>query len=101
MSLRYQRTDGRFATVSFNHPPMIDGREHHVMLHASGLQRGSPRLNMYIDCMLAHTVNDLPAAFGSLPSGSNTVALRTLHPTGQVAETYTEISRIEPHNPMA
>ncbi|XP_076006862.1 thrombospondin-4a [Genypterus blacodes] len=83
VSLRYQRVDGRFATISINHAPLADGREHHVMLHASGLQRGSPRLNIYIDCRLAHTLNDLPAAFGSLPPGPNTVALRTLQSSGQ------------------
>lgn len=54
------------------------------MLHASGLQRGPPRLNVYVDCRLAHTLNDLPAAFGSLPPGPNKVALRTLQSSRQV-----------------
>lgn len=84
VTIRYQKTDGRYGTTSFNHPSLADGREHHVMLHASGLQRGPPRLNIYMDCRLAHTLNDLPAAFGSLPPGPNRVALRTLQPNGQV-----------------
>lgn len=86
VTLRYQKTDGRFGTTSFNHGSLADGREHHVMMHASGLQRGPPRLNIYVDCRLAHTVNDLPAAFGSLPPGPNKVALRTLQSSGQVNE---------------
>ncbi|GLD68040.1 thrombospondin-4-B-like protein [Lates japonicus] len=53
------------------------------MLHARGLQRGPPGLNIYIDCRLAHTLDDLPAAFGSLPPGPNKVALRTLQLSGQ------------------
>lgn len=83
MILRYQKTDGRFATTSFTLPSLADGREHHVMLHASGLQRGPPRLNIYVDCRLVHTLDDLPAAFGSIQSGPNKVALRTLQSSGQ------------------
>ncbi|XP_037632853.1 thrombospondin-4a isoform X2 [Sebastes umbrosus] len=83
VTVRYQKTDGRFVTTSFNHPSLSDGRDHHVMLHASGLQGGPPRLNIYVDCRLAHTLEDLPAAFGSLPPGSNKVALRTLQSSGQ------------------
>uniref|UniRef100_A0A671UZS9 Thrombospondin 4a n=1 Tax=Sparus aurata TaxID=8175 RepID=A0A671UZS9_SPAAU len=87
VTLRYQKTDSRFGTTSFNHASLADGRDHHVMLHASGLQRGPPRLNIYIDCRLVHTLDDLPAAFGSLPAGPNKVALRTLQSTGQVNQT--------------
>lgn len=89
VTVRYQKTDGRFGTTSFNHASLADGRDHHVMLHASGLQRGPPRLNIYIDCRLVHTLNDLPAAFGSLPPGPNKVALRTLQSSGQVNKTFT------------
>lgn len=84
MTVRYQKTDGRFGTTSFNHASLADGRDHHVMLHASGLQRGPPRLNIYVDCRLVHTLNDLPAAFGSLPPGPNKVTLKTLQSSGQV-----------------
>uniref|UniRef100_A0A3P8TW41 Thrombospondin 4a n=1 Tax=Amphiprion percula TaxID=161767 RepID=A0A3P8TW41_AMPPE len=83
VTVRYQKTDGRFGTTSFNHASLADGRDHHVMLHASGLQRGPPRLNIYVDCRLAHTLDDLPAAFGSVPPGPNRVALRTLQSSGQ------------------
>uniref|UniRef100_A0A3Q3E234 Thrombospondin 4a n=1 Tax=Hippocampus comes TaxID=109280 RepID=A0A3Q3E234_HIPCM len=78
LTLRYQKTDGRYAATSFNHGSLADGNDHHVLLHASGLQRGPPRLNIYVDCRLAHTLDDLPAAFGSIPRGPNSVALRTL-----------------------
>ncbi|KAM4616945.1 thrombospondin-4a [Polymixia lowei] len=78
VTLRYQKVDGRFSTTSFSHPSLADGREHHVMLHASGLQRGPGRLNIYVDCRLLHTVDEVPAAFGSLLPVPNTVALRTL-----------------------
>lgn len=83
VTLRYQKTDGRSGTTSFNHASLADGRNHHVMLHASGLQHGPHRLNIYVDCRLAHTLDDLPAAFGSLPPGPNKVALRTLQSSGQ------------------
>ncbi|KAM9858494.1 thrombospondin-4a [Aulostomus maculatus] len=83
VTLRYQKTDGRFATTSFNHASLADGRDHHVMLQASGLQRGPPRLDIYVDCRLVHTVDDLPAAFGSIQSGPNRVALRTLQSSAQ------------------
>lgn len=89
VTVRYQKADGRFGTTSFNHASLADGRDHHVMLHASGLQRGPPRLNIYVDCRLAHTLDDLPAAFGSLPPGPNKVALRTLQSSGQVNERFT------------
>lgn len=85
MTLRYQKAEGRFSTASFNHASLADGRDHHVMLHASGLQHGPPRLNIYLDCRLAHTLNELPAAFGMLPPGTNTVALRSLPKDGQVS----------------
>uniref|UniRef100_A0A665WDH1 Thrombospondin 4a n=1 Tax=Echeneis naucrates TaxID=173247 RepID=A0A665WDH1_ECHNA len=78
VTIRYQKTDGRFGATSFNHASLADGQDHHVMLHASGLQHSPPRLNIYVDCRLAHTLDDLPAAFGSLPPGPNRVALRTL-----------------------
>ncbi|XP_051924791.1 thrombospondin-4a [Hippocampus zosterae] len=78
VTLRYQKTDGRYAATSFNHGSLADGNDHHVLLHASGLQRGPPRLNIYVDCRLAHTLDDLPAAFGSIPRSPNSVALRTL-----------------------
>uniref|UniRef100_A0A3B4UT62 Thrombospondin 4a n=1 Tax=Seriola dumerili TaxID=41447 RepID=A0A3B4UT62_SERDU len=87
VTIRYQKTDGRFGATSFNHASLADGRDHHVMLHASGLQGGPPRLNIYVDCRLAHTLDDAPAAFGSLPPGPNRVALRTLQPSGQDALT--------------
>uniref|UniRef100_A0A4W6GBZ9 Thrombospondin 4a n=1 Tax=Lates calcarifer TaxID=8187 RepID=A0A4W6GBZ9_LATCA len=83
VTIRYQKTDGRFGTTSFNHASLADSQEHHVMLHARGLQRGPPGLNIYIDCRLAHTLDDLPAAFGSLSPGPNKVALRTLQSSGQ------------------
>nr|XP_040052565.1 thrombospondin-4a [Gasterosteus aculeatus aculeatus]XP_040052566.1 thrombospondin-4a [Gasterosteus aculeatus aculeatus] len=78
VTMRYQRTDGRFVTTSFNHGSLADGQDHHVMLHARGLQGGPPRLNIYVDCRLVHSLDDLPATFGSLPPGPNRVALRTL-----------------------
>uniref|UniRef100_A0A4W6GAY6 Thrombospondin 4a n=1 Tax=Lates calcarifer TaxID=8187 RepID=A0A4W6GAY6_LATCA len=92
VTIRYQKTDGRFGTTSFNHASLADSQEHHVMLHARGLQRGPPGLNIYIDCRLAHTLDDLPAAFGSLSPGPNKVALRTLQSSGQVNERFTVVS---------
>ncbi|XP_034398023.1 thrombospondin-4a [Cyclopterus lumpus] len=83
VTIRYQKTDGRSVTTSFKHASLADGRDHHVMLHARGLQGGPPRLNIYVDCGLAHSLDDLPAAFGSLPPGPNKIALRTLQSSAQ------------------
>ncbi|KAM7416429.1 hypothetical protein PAMA_018474 [Pampus argenteus] len=83
MTLRYQKIDGRSGTTSFNHASLADGKVHHVMLHASGLQHEPHRLNIYVDCRLVHTLDDLPAAFGSLQPGPNKVALRTLQSSRQ------------------
>ncbi|KAF3695867.1 Thrombospondin-4-B [Channa argus] len=83
VTIHYQNTYRGFRTTSFNYPPLADGQEHHVMLHASGLQHDPTRLNIYVDCRLVHTLDDLPAAFGSLPPGPNKVALRTLESSGQ------------------
>uniref|UniRef100_A0AAX7U801 Thrombospondin 4a n=1 Tax=Astatotilapia calliptera TaxID=8154 RepID=A0AAX7U801_ASTCA len=88
VTVRYQKTDGRYGTTSFNHASLADGQEHHVMLHASGLQRGPGRVHIYVDCRLAHTLDGVPAAFGSLPQGPNKVALRTLQSRGQVNEKF-------------
>lgn len=88
VTVRYQKPDGRFGTTSFNHASLADGQEHHVMLHASGLQGGPGRVHIYVDCRLAHTLDGLPAAFGSLPPGPNKVALRTLQSSGQVSKTF-------------
>uniref|UniRef100_A0A8D3C6U9 Thrombospondin 4a n=1 Tax=Scophthalmus maximus TaxID=52904 RepID=A0A8D3C6U9_SCOMX len=82
VTIRYL-TESRFGETSLNHAPLVDGRVHHVMLHARGLQRGPPRLNIYVDCRLAHTLEELPTVFGSLPPGPNMVALRTLQSSGQ------------------
>ncbi|XP_030214293.1 thrombospondin-4a [Gadus morhua] len=81
--LRYMKTNGEYDTASANAPGLADGQEHHVMLQASGLQNGPPRLNIYVDCRLVYYVDTLPAAFGSLPRSPNSVALRTLQPNGQ------------------
>ena len=78
------KTNGAYDTASANSPGLADGQEHHVMLQASGLQNGPPRLNIYVDCKLVYYVDKLPAAFGSLPRSPNSVALRTLQPNGQV-----------------
>ncbi|XP_046871417.1 thrombospondin-4a isoform X2 [Hypomesus transpacificus] len=84
VTVRYMKVDGRFGTTSFNHASLADGMEHHVMLHASGLnQHSPPRIAVYVDCSLVHTVDELPAVFGALPPGPNRVALRTLQSTGQ------------------
>uniref|UniRef100_A0AAQ4PXF3 Thrombospondin 4a n=1 Tax=Gasterosteus aculeatus aculeatus TaxID=481459 RepID=A0AAQ4PXF3_GASAC len=88
VTMRYQRTDGRFVTTSFNHGSLADGQDHHVMLHARGLQGGPPRLNIYVDCRLVHSLDDLPATFGSLPPGPNRVALRTLQSSSKVNTVY-------------
>ncbi|TSM85990.1 Thrombospondin-4-B [Bagarius yarrelli] len=70
-------------TNSFVNLPLVDGRPHHVLLHFSGLTHGAPRMALYVDCRLAEIVEELPAAFKTLPSGPNRVALKSMPKTSE------------------
>uniref|UniRef100_W5U9I2 Thrombospondin-4-B n=1 Tax=Ictalurus punctatus TaxID=7998 RepID=W5U9I2_ICTPU len=83
VSLRYLKSNGKTGTATFLKVPLADGRPHNVMLHFSGLTHGTPRMALYVDCRLVEIVEELPAAFKTLPSGPNRVALKTMSATSE------------------
>uniref|UniRef100_A0A8C1DPE5 Thrombospondin 4a n=1 Tax=Cyprinus carpio carpio TaxID=630221 RepID=A0A8C1DPE5_CYPCA len=64
--------------------PLTDGQQHHILLHFSGLQQGTPTTALYVDCRLVERVQDVPLAFKSLPQGPKQVTLKTLPTSSQV-----------------
>lgn len=83
VTLRYLKSNGKMGTASFINVPLADGRPHNVMLHFSGLTHGTPSMALYVDCRLVQVVEDLPAAFKTLPSGPNRVALKIMPTTAK------------------
>ncbi|XP_060762969.1 thrombospondin-4a [Neoarius graeffei] len=83
VSLRYLKSNGKIGTSTFVKVPLADGQPHNVMLHFSGLTHGTPRMALYVDCRLVDIVEELPAAFKTLPSGPNQVALKTTPTTSE------------------
>lgn len=84
VSLRYLKSNGKTGTSTFGNVPLADGQQHNVLLHFSGLTHGTPRMALYVDCRLVEIVEELPAAFKTLPSGPNQVALKTMPTTSEV-----------------
>ncbi|MBN3301082.1 TSP4B protein, partial [Amia calva] len=76
--VRYLRNDGRLNVATFNNVQLADVKRHTVHLHLSGLQQRSSTAELYVDCKRIDTVSDLPPPFKALPTGPNTVELRTL-----------------------
>ncbi|XP_026994206.2 thrombospondin-4a [Tachysurus fulvidraco] len=83
VSLRYLKSNGKTGTSTFSNVPLADGQPHNVLLHFSGLTHGTPRMALYVDCRLVEIVEELPAAFKTLPSGPNQVALKTMPTTSE------------------
>ncbi|KAJ6669807.1 hypothetical protein lerEdw1_000356 [Lerista edwardsae] len=83
VSLRYLRNDGKLNAVVFSNVPLADGKRHAVLLRLSGLQRGSSKAELYVDCVRMDSVQDLPKAFSRLLQSSELVELRTLQKKAQ------------------
>lgn len=85
--LRYQRTDKRMSSVTFNNLVLADGQQHRLLFHLKGMQQQGPGgVELHLDCRLVETVRDLPAAFQGLPPGYGTVDLKTMQPREQVTD---------------
>lgn len=85
VSLRYLRNDGKLNAVVFSNVPLADGKRHAVLLRLSGLQRGSSKAELYVDCVRMNSIQDLPKAFSGLLQSSELVELRTLQKKAQVS----------------
>lgn len=83
--LRYQRTDRRMSSVTFNNLVLADGQRHRLLFHLKGMVPPGPGgVELHLDCRLVETVRDLPAAFQGLPQGYGTVDLKTMQARDQV-----------------
>uniref|UniRef100_A0A672MTJ2 Thrombospondin-4-B-like n=1 Tax=Sinocyclocheilus grahami TaxID=75366 RepID=A0A672MTJ2_SINGR len=82
--LKYLKSNGKVGTTNFGKVPLTDGQQHHILLHLSGLQQGTPTTALYVDCRLVERVQDVPQAFKSLPQGPKRVTLKTLPASSQV-----------------
>uniref|UniRef100_A0AAR2JEX1 Thrombospondin 4b n=1 Tax=Pygocentrus nattereri TaxID=42514 RepID=A0AAR2JEX1_PYGNA len=85
-TLRYLRSDGRLATVTFNNLKLADGEKHHLLFHLKGMEGTLPvpGIELYLDCRLVETVRDLPVAFNGLNSNRG-VELKTMQGKAQVS----------------
>ncbi|KAI2664402.1 Thrombospondin-4-B [Labeo rohita] len=81
--LKYLKSNGKVGTTSFAKVPLTDGKEHYILLHFSGLQKGTPTTTLYVDCKLVERVQDVPQAFKSLPQGPKRITLKTLSTSNQ------------------
>ncbi|XP_042612622.1 thrombospondin-4-B-like [Cyprinus carpio] len=81
--LKYLKSNGKVGTTNFGKVPLTDGQQHHILLHFSGLQQGTPTTALYVDCRLVERVQDVPLAFKSLPQGPKQVTLKTLPTSSQ------------------
>ncbi|KAK3524583.1 hypothetical protein QTP70_029895 [Hemibagrus guttatus] len=98
-TLRYLRTDGRVATITFNNLKLADGEKHHLLFHLKGLEvpynpasfppgqatLPVPGVELHLDCRLVETLRDLPAVFNRL-SNNQGVELKTMQKKGQHVE---------------
>uniref|UniRef100_A0A8C1MQH5 Thrombospondin 4a n=1 Tax=Cyprinus carpio TaxID=7962 RepID=A0A8C1MQH5_CYPCA len=82
--LKYLKSNGKVGTTNFGKVPLTDGQQHHILLHFSGLQQGTPTTALYVDCRLVERVQDVPLAFKSLPQGPKQVTLQTLPTSSKV-----------------
>ncbi len=82
--MKYLKSNGKVGSTSFGKVPLTDGQQHHILLHFSGLQQGTPTTALYVDCRLVERVQDVPLAFKSLPQGPKRVTLKTLPTSSQV-----------------
>ncbi|XP_026067925.1 thrombospondin-4-B [Carassius auratus] len=81
--LKYLKSNGKVGSTVFSKVPLTDGQTHHILLHFSGLQQGTPTTTFYVDCRLVDRVQDVPLAFKSLPQGPKRVTLKTLPTSSQ------------------
>uniref|UniRef100_A0A8C1QPB3 Thrombospondin 4a n=1 Tax=Cyprinus carpio TaxID=7962 RepID=A0A8C1QPB3_CYPCA len=82
--LKHLKSNGKVGSTIFGKVPLTDGQQHHILLHFSGLQQGTPTTALYVDCRLVERVQDVPLAFKSLPQGTKRITLKTLSTSSQV-----------------
>ncbi|XP_068106211.1 thrombospondin-4 isoform X2 [Hyperolius riggenbachi] len=77
-SLRYLKGDGKLNSVIFNDIELADGKQHTLLLHLSGLHKGSSSVELYLDCLQLDAIKDLPRPLSGINLNSGSVQLKTL-----------------------
>ncbi|XP_051952910.1 thrombospondin-4-B-like [Xyrauchen texanus] len=83
VTMKYLKSNGKTGSTNFHKVSLADGQQHHILLHFSGLQQGTPSTALYVDCRLVERVQDVPMAFKTLPPGPKRVTLKTLPTSAQ------------------
>ncbi|CAI9574249.1 unnamed protein product [Staurois parvus] len=81
--LRYLKSDGKLNSVIFNNIELADGKQHSLLLHLSGLHRGTSAAELYLDCIQVDAIKDLPRPLTGLNLNTGSVQLKTIQKKGQ------------------
>ncbi|XP_053557332.1 thrombospondin-4 [Bombina bombina] len=82
-SLRYLKSDGKLNSVIFNNIELADGKQHTLLLHLTGLHRGSSAAELYLDCIQVDAIRDLPRPLSGINLKTGSVQLKTLQKRAQ------------------
>lgn len=85
--VRYVKADGKLHTVNLQNANVADGRTHSIILRLGGLQRQHAHMELYVDCRLVDSSEDLPPLV-PLPRDADLVEVRH----GQKAYTRLQVS---------
>ncbi|KAF7644513.1 hypothetical protein LDENG_00220950 [Lucifuga dentata] len=73
--VRYIRADGKLHTVNLQNANLANGRSHSIILRLGGLHRDNMLTELYVDCRLADSSQDLPPLV-PLPREAEMVEIR-------------------------
>uniref|UniRef100_A0A3P8UP29 Thrombospondin 3a n=1 Tax=Cynoglossus semilaevis TaxID=244447 RepID=A0A3P8UP29_CYNSE len=73
--VRYVKADGKLHTVNLQNANVADGRTHSIILRLGGLQRQHAHMELYVDCRLVDSSEDLPPLV-PLPRDADLVEVR-------------------------
>lgn len=73
--VRYAKADGKIQMANLQNANLADGRAHAIILRLGGLRRSRMQLELYADCRLVDSSQDLPP-LPPLPEEAETVEIR-------------------------
>ncbi|XP_004078470.2 thrombospondin-3a [Oryzias latipes] len=73
--VRYAKADGKIQMANLQNANLADGRAHAIILRLGGLRRSRMQLELYADCRLVDSSQDLPP-LPPLPEEAETVEVR-------------------------
>uniref|UniRef100_A0A8C4QE10 Thrombospondin 3 n=1 Tax=Eptatretus burgeri TaxID=7764 RepID=A0A8C4QE10_EPTBU len=77
VSVRYLKGDGKLNVVVLENALLADSRKHWIILHVMGLQTLRSSVDLYIDCKLVDSKQDLSPLFDVMPEQSDSAEIRT------------------------